>query len=448
MSGPAAEPAGAGRVRDERPPGKEYRSDLLDHFDRCVGDVARESGRIEPVLVGPRAHPARAEERKDVWRIVIPLAGERDRAEDRALGDDPVRNRRRKGIEDREGNEQSDQMAPADRSRMPRVEYGTLRRAHADRPQRAVVIRDVGAQRAFERVEHEGLGVVQNAIDALCDLRRGSLEIDLERIARNRDGDRDRQGFAEPVEHDAAAIASVGKRRDRLPHLPFRPGRDLVGDPAEIGKPLRIHEVAQPVAGDVVRRNLRGEIAKHQFGRPHVVLDDAKQSVVRYAGVEQLHDRDLQPLLVDRFRRRREDPSADIHGVAIACGKPDEFAAAVDRGDDGDVVLVSRDQPRVVGDEDVASPETRRSDRIDDVVHADAERPEMPRRALHGLGQHDAPGIEYRRRQVFHLAQNGGESAVDHGRGLFVRDRDQAVPAQFDRYRVELCVMPRHRRLP
>ena len=198
----------------------------------------------------------------------------------------------------------------------------------------------------------------------------------------------------------------------------------------------------------MICRNLRGEVAEHQLGGSNIVLDNAKQRVVRRPAVEQFQDRDLQPFLVDRFALGREDPPADIDGMTVACREPDEIAAAMHRGDNRDVVLVPRDQPRVVGDEDIAGPEPRRSDRIDDVVHADTECPEMPRRALHGLGKHDAAGIENRRRQVFHLAQDGRKGAVDHGRSLFARDRDQAVPAYLDPHRVDGSVTPRHDRLP
>src|SRR5213594_3362134 len=97
---------------------------------------------------------------------------------------------------------------------------------------------------------------------------------------------------------------------------------------------------------------------------------------------------------------------------------------------------MARREPGVVRDQDVARPECLERARGQEVLHRERHGVDVPGRARHRLGDHEAATVEDTRREVARLAHDRGEGRPLERRGLLIDDADEAVPADLEGNRV------------
>ena len=216
--------------------------------------------------------------------------------------------------------------------------------------------------------------------------------------------------------------------RQSPPAWPFRGIQNGVRQgiqPAQVGL---VHELQKLGSADLVTADLGHQVALDQIGRPHILFDQPEQVVVGLPGAEELHDRDINALFKHLAGVGAQHPAADIDRMTGVGKQGDRPAAAKDRGHHGKVVEVAGGQPRIVADQAVAVFELRPRVVAQKVTHGQRHGVDMARRAGDGLGDHIAPSVKHPGRQVAGLADHGGKRGVLESRGLFVDNRDQAVP--------------------
>src|SRR3989441_11575315 len=196
------------------------------------------------------------------------------------------------------------------------------------------------------------------------------------------------------------------------------------------------HELQEPLASDGPPRDLRVEVAQHHLGQARVGTDDRDQRFIRPSGLVEFHDRDLQAFLVHLARLGREHVPADVRRVASRGEEVDALLAAEDRRADRDVVEMARREPGIVRDQDVARPERLERARGQEVLHRERHGVDVPGRACHRLGDHEAATVEDAGREVARLAHDRGEGRSLERRGLLIDDADEALPADLEGDRV------------
>ena len=163
-----------------------------------------------------------------------------------------------------------------DRRRRQGVDETPLRRAHADRLERASGGRQVGRGEAADDVEARRARHGQRAVQVPRMLRRGSREVDVDGVAVDGDGCVDLELAVGRLEGVDSLVAAVRERADRGAH-------DALGVVVE-----RVHRVGDAVATaagaelrdtslrEAVRSELRAEVAaplvrvahpRHERGR-------------------------------------------------------------------------------------------------------------------------------------------------------------------------------------
>ena len=151
-----------------------------------------------------------------------------------------------------------------------------FRRADADRPERAFVVRQVRREHALHPLHRLREGEAHGGVDRPVDLRRGAGEIDVDRVA----GDRQRHLECDrrvqlPVDVERACGRRRPARRGWPRASPLRSargsrrrGRAGSSSPASfsIAMRARLHHVE--------RDDLRPQVAHRLVGRAHVLADE------------------------------------------------------------------------------------------------------------------------------------------------------------------------------
>src|SRR4029079_3996970 len=109
----------------------------------------------------------------------------------------------------------------------------------------------------------------------------------------------------------------------------------------------------------------------------------------------EVHQRDVETLLVDLAGIDGHAAAADIDDVAGRGEERDHLAAPEGRRDEGEVVQVAGALPRIVGQEDVAFLHGGGGEAVEEVVDGARHRVDVAGRAGHGLRQHGAAQVEY-----------------------------------------------------
>ncbi len=97
-------------------------------------------------------------------------------------------------------------------------------------------------------------------------------------------------------------------------------------------------------------------------------------------------------------------------------------------GHDGDVVFVTGAFPWIIGDIDVAFTHVDVADTADEMSHSISHRVDVARCTGHCLGEHLTSLVVDPGRQVTGLSNRGRKSGAHQRLGLFLDNRDQAVP--------------------
>jgi hypothetical protein len=202
-------------------------------------------------------------------------------------------------------------------------------------------------------------------VDRLAALRRALREIDRHVAARDRDTDLDqhrlvvvervtaeqRLGFVDAVGQPLHGLAAA-----RLGLIEHSLDRVLHHGPAITHDDFLDSFLRQTARGD-----LRLQVAHRRFGIADVVLDDPPRGLVQPAGVPQLDLIELQALQPRVGRVPGAEPRAqatDVDPVRAGRREPEQLAAGKARRIDHDVVQVLPRDALVIGDHDVAWPES------------------------------------------------------------------------------------------
>lgn len=122
------------------------------------------------------------------------------------------------------------------------------------------------------------------------------------------------------------------------------------------------HDVVQPCRGDVVRRDHRADVQRHQRRHPGPAEKRVLHVGLELAVADQPDGRYGHAFGEDVVSVDAEAPSvhtADVDGVQGGPGPGEQRPVDEDRAKDGDVVLVRGSHPRVVEEEHVALADAR-----------------------------------------------------------------------------------------
>ena len=253
------------------------------------------------------------------------------------------------------------------RRRIFRIEDRSLRRRHRDRPERALVLRDMlGCGRAVqqERAESEVAGDLGRSLEGHVEgrrhLRRRAGEIDLRGIARDphRDLDRKRRlpRASVVVQEAFGPVFAVRDRRDLAAQHALRVVHELLRRPEHHVLPVLVEQFDEPSHTELGRGDLGLDVAHYLTRHPRVGLDELPQRAVARAPFVELHALEQHALGedigdVDDQPRRR---STDVHVVRRVRREADQLAVVEDRRHRGDVRRVAGTVIGVVVDHDVA----------------------------------------------------------------------------------------------
>ena len=192
--------------------------------------------------------------------------------------------------------------------------------------ERAAVVGDLRGRHALDRVRAHGLRIAEGQVDRPVHLRRGAGEVELRPVPpRSSARARRRSGSSKPSVSRAARVAPVGDRADRAPHGGFGAARGSRSESAVERSPSRTRGRARrrrdsmrpravtwaqrspPVSSGV--RTLRARsLSRVSSGRP---------------SDEELHDRDLEPLLEDLARLQANGRGPPMSGAwAVLAANP------------------------------------------------------------------------------------------------------------------------------
>ena len=447
---PAAPGPGPGGVGAQLLAAEQHGRHRLDDFDRRALDPARISGAVQAVLHAPRAGASvrhRGEgEQAPLVRAAFGLAPEGDVPERRgafrrhALGHDLL-----EAAEHDVGQLLPDEVPGADRRRIGRVEDGALRRRHPESGERARIVRNARRDRAAEPEAGVGRGVGHRHVHAVARHGRGAVVIDMDALVA--DLQRGDQVYRPVVAVQGHRIAVFALRQfgDFRQHRAAGTGDDVFAELVEVLQPELVHHLDEAHAAHLIARRERIDIPLAFHRLAGVAPDERHQGVVDLSPVGQLQHRDIEAFHM-HVRRVRADADAAYVGQVRSAGEHADDPAPAETGrGQHEVVEVSRAEPGIVGDVDVALVHLRNREMADEMLHGLGHGIDMARRARHRLGQHPALQVEHAGREVAAFAHDGAERRSQQRLRLLLDDRDQAVPHHLpgnDIESVAVCHVP------
>ena len=347
----------------------------------------------------------------------------------------PVRHDAREDLEHQFRHQHAGAKAPETRRRIGRIQQAAVRRVQGDRPVGALIVRQARVADHLDRHRHVGAREIDRAIDRAAHLRRGPVEIDIDLIALDLDGDDERLRLVDAVDIHHHFLAPFAVRELAKPGADtgFRPSGDLIGDFFQVRKAEFVAEALHLAAASPAGRDLRPEIADHLFGIAHVAPDQIEQHLVRLTGVVKAQHRNDQAFLKDLLREAGALAAADIDVMDRVDRKADELALVEGRRGNEDVRCLPIAEPRIVADEDIAGVHGLRRKGLDEVGAEGRHAAGVTGSAEPGLRHQVSPVVQEARRHIVHLDHVVAEGGAEHGRRHLVRDRDQAWPDDIQR---------------
>ena len=254
-------------------------------------------------------------------------------------------------------------------------------------------------------------------------LRRGAGEVDEDILAGDFHRAAHQDRLFKTVAPGLARPFAGGQFGDLGAHRGFGTANDFFGNLIDGVELEFVHHFEQRPAAGFVARGLGVKIADHFVGLAHVGADDLHENLVGLAAVEQLHDRDAQPLFEDFPRFGGKNPPADVGAMAGVGEQGDQLAVLEDRRGDGDVVDLPGGLPRIVGDQHVARRQPVRRKRREKMFHRCRHGVDMAGRAADRLRDHPPLGVEHAAGQVLAFAHDGAEGGADQRVLLLVGHR-------------------------
>ena len=279
------------------------------------------------------------------------------------------------------------EVARAHRRGRRRVEEGAQGRGHADRPERALVVRRLRVEQALDAKCCVRIGVAQHRVDAAAHLRRAALEVDPHIAVLHPHAAVVEQRVLESVEFERVTVFAVGDFFQRAAHRLLRGGLDRVRERAEVVDVFFDHQVDQALRAHGVGGDQRLHIAHHLVGGAGVVFEQIKQQLDAHAFVIELARRDAQSFLEHVARACRVRHAADVHHMAHRAGERDQPSLVEHRHHHVHVGQVAGAHPRVVGEQHIAGCERRSGEPAQAVLGGLGHGADERGRALGGLHQ-------------------------------------------------------------
>ncbi len=229
----------------------------------------------------------------------------------------------------------------------------------------------------------------------------------------------------------------------QLARAPLRARQDLLDGPEHGRTSTFAEQRAQALRADVVGIALRPEIAADLLGDSDVAEDHPQQILVELALPDQLHRQDANAFLKglgDALHRLRAGGrTADVDMMRRVDDVAQEHVAVEHGHHHVEVRIVPAAQERVVGDDGVARRDAVQRHVVEDVLHHVGHRSQMSRRVV-ALGDEPGLRIEDAGGEILAFAHRLGECGAAKRAAHLVRDRDQRVPYDRQRDRVDLTV--------
>ncbi len=200
------------------------------------------------------------------------------------------------------------------------------------------------------------------------------------------------------------AVGAGAERADPFQHRAARRRDDLPGQLVERFEAELGHHRGETLAAGLVACRQRVQVALRHVRLAHVRPHHPHQRAVDLACADEVADRDADALLEDLVGVGAEAASAHVGDVAGGREQRDQAAVQERRGDDREVVEVSRALPGVVGDEHVAL--AQGIDRVvaQEAAHGGRHGVDVPGSPRDRLRQHAPLQVEDARREVARLA--------------------------------------------
>ena len=417
------------------------------HLDRQVGRVEDRAQRLRAILVEPAAIPAEDEIVHHPWPAGVVMHPAED-------GIGPVRERTHHALRQRLGKRAVDGVEDADLNVRPaaaggrifRIEKALAPRHGPDRPLDPIIVRHVHFGKGADAESRVGARVVYVGVDAGLDLIAAAREIDNGLIPLDVDihADTHRLGAgADIVEHVIEAVDAIGNGRDQLARALLRSRQELLDGTVHSRASLRAVEGAQALGADMIGIALRAQVAAHLLRNPDIAKDDAQQVLIELAFADEPHGQNAEALL-----KSLGDP---LHGLRTWRGTSDvDVVRRVDdvseqppllenRHHHVEIGIVAPSEIGIVGDDGVSRVELIERNVGKDVLDHVGHGAEMARRVV-ALGDQSRRRVEYAGGEILALANSLGERGAPQRSAHLLGDRDQRIPDERERDRVDLAV--------
>jgi hypothetical protein len=178
------------------------------------------------------------------------------------------------------GKQMTGQLSRAAGGRKARIENAAFGRRDGDGLIRSFVARRERIERAFHRVDRIGVGVVEDAVDAAIDLRRGAGVVDVHPVAGDRHGARDAgQVVVKSIGFQLRPIDAVGHRDNGAAHGGIGARVQHAAQLLQVDQPDVIEKFHDPPDADFICDHLRLEVAENLARDPDIGEQELRQLI-------------------------------------------------------------------------------------------------------------------------------------------------------------------------
>ena len=332
-----------------------------------------------------------------------------------------------------------------------RVDQGAVRQLDFERPEDALVDRDLGVQETAHRVQHPGQRLRAGGVDRAARLCVAAAEVGADRVAADLQFDPHPVVLAlidsVVVDQEFAALRAGRQLGDLLPGAQLGVVHQLGAEFSQASDAVALHQPADPSGSDVDAGQHRADVPEDLFGCAAVGGDDVQHVPLRLAGELDRHGRQDQALVVHlggvRRQASRGDP-ADVGHVQQRGGEERHAAVEAHRAEKHHVVGVDAASVGVVEGEHVALAHLVGREVAQKFGQRGSQARQVHQRGADRLRHQPAPAVEDRAGGVSALLDDGRKSAAHHTQAHFLGRGGERV--LHDRKRDRIAEQARLRR--
>jgi hypothetical protein len=246
-----------------------------------------------------------------------------------------------------------------------------------------------------------------------------------------------RRKLVKTVGLDHGLVEAVGHGRDRATHGAIGAHLECRGHALQICQARIDQKFIDTADGDLVGDNLCLQVAQHLAGDANVSGDEIRDDGIPFAGADQAGRQDPDAFLEQLPAIGRPQRAADVGRMRDAPGKSDDLAAMKDRRHHRVVRQMTGREPGIVGDHHIARQPGLDREFGEEGFRGARQDAGERRDAAGVLRDAVAVAIHEDRRIVVGFAHDGRERGAQQPCCRLVGDRDQAIPVDFERDRIE-----------